>query len=111
MFKRITNLRLFNFKFPIIKLKNNSFASTYIIGALITCLTVIIGVRLNTHFEKEKKKCQEGKKKIKFLCRYYSSETQTTIGLFLGTFLSTLVIYMLLDLVFGTIYLNTYNSK
>lgn len=111
MFKRITNLKLFNFKFPIIKLKNNSFLSTYIIGSLIASLTVLIGIRLNTHFEKEKKKCQEKKKKITFLCKYYLSETQSTLGVFIGTFFSTIVIYLILDLVFGTIYLNTYNSK
>ena len=110
MIKKITDSKIFNFKLPFIKVKNNSFLSTYIIGSLAASFTVIIGVRLNTHFEKEKKKCQEGKKKIKFLCKYYLSETQSTIGLFLGTFFSTIIIYIIIDILFGTIYLNSHKK-
>ncbi len=80
------------------------------IGALVTCLTVLIGVNWILILKK-KKKMPRREKKINFLCGYYLSETQTTIGLFLGTFFSTLFLYMIIDLMFGTIYLNTYNSK
>ena len=63
------------------------------IGALVTCLTVLIGVRLNTHFEKEKKNAKKGKKNKFFMWVLFIRNTIYNWSIFRNLLFNFISIY------------------
>ena len=83
----------------LFNLKANNFINAYILNAICASLSALAAIRINSYGEKRHSECKEGKHKR--MCNFYKNRLFNTIAIILTTFISTLVIYLIMNILFG----------
>ena len=84
---------------PLFNFKANNFINAYILNAICASLAALAAIRINAYGEKRHLECKE--RKHKRFCNFYKNRLFNTLAIILTTFLSTLVIYLIMNLLFG----------
>ena len=87
-----------NFK-PVFNLKANNFINAYILNAICASLSALAAIKIHEYGETREEGCKNGK--YKFFCNFYKNKVFNNIGIILTTFISTLIIFLVMNILFG----------
>ena len=86
---------MFNIK-PIFNFKANTFMHAFILNAICASLTAVAAIRLHEIGNNRKKKCEQ--KKFIYFCNFYKNNFYKTIATIIGTFITTLIVYLIMNI-------------
>ena len=89
---------MFNIK-PVFNFKATTFFNAFILNAICASLTALAAIKLHDFGNKRKENCEKGK--IIHLCHFYKKSFYKNLSTFIGTFLTTISVYCLMNILFG----------
>ena len=87
-------------RIPFIPFPTNTYFRVFLLASLMSAFASVIAVKMNEAINKNKKECIENKKNH-FYCKLMKNNYFSNLGLFLTTFISTMILYYLFYIFFG----------
>ena len=84
---------------PIFNLKANTLINAYILNAICASLSALAAIKIHEYGKTRKQECEDGK--IKKFCNFYKNRVTNSIAVIVTTFISTLIVYLIMNLLFG----------
>ena len=85
-------------KIPFIPFPTNNYFRVFLMASLMSAFASVIAVKMNDYINQEKKKCLT---KYHFYCKFIKNKYFSNLGLFLTTFISTIILYYIFYILFG----------
>ena len=85
-------------KIPFIPYPTNTYFRVFLMASLMAAFASVIAVKMNEHINDEKKKCINEEY---FYCKVIKNNYFSNLGLFLATFISTMILYYIFYIFFG----------
>ena len=96
LFSNINNIMNYT---PIFNFKANNYINAYILNAICASLSAVIAIKLHAYGEKRKNQCKQGMHN--HFCSFYKKGLYTIIAVIITTFISTIIIYLCMNILFG----------
>ena len=84
---------------PIFNLKADNYLNAFILNALCASLSALIAIRIQSYGKTRRDECKAGIH-TRF-CNFYKNRIFNNIAVICTTFISTLCIYLLMNITFG----------